>query len=146
MITNVLFSRLKWRARHHTPALVVAVTDNINEVVVALGQLPGPIPSLDPPTSLTTEICGIFDTFSIYHWDDFSDKSKYFDYGDFVFAREIENNIGVVDDIVPTLMDNISMRDYSDSKKFGQNWLRFCDLKCLIVIYRLKDPCLLQVR
>ena len=35
-ITNVLFNRLKWRARHRTPALVVAVTDNINKVVVAL--------------------------------------------------------------------------------------------------------------
>ena len=30
-----LCDRLKWRARYHTPALVVAVTDNINEVVVA---------------------------------------------------------------------------------------------------------------
>jgi len=40
LITDVLYSRLKWRARHHTPALVVAVTDNINEVVVALEQLP----------------------------------------------------------------------------------------------------------
>jgi hypothetical protein len=35
-ITDVLCGRLKWRARHHTPALVVAVTDSINEGVVAL--------------------------------------------------------------------------------------------------------------
>jgi hypothetical protein len=35
-ITNVLLGRLKWGARHHTPALAVVVTDNINEVVVAL--------------------------------------------------------------------------------------------------------------
>ena len=42
-----------WRARHHTLAFVVTVTDNINEVVVALEQLPGPIPHLDPHTSLT---------------------------------------------------------------------------------------------
>ena len=54
LITDVLCGRLKWRARHHTPALVVAVTDRINEVVVALEQLPGLIPHLDPPTSLTT--------------------------------------------------------------------------------------------
>jgi hypothetical protein len=33
-ITDVLFNRLKWRARHHTPALAVAVTDNINEAVL----------------------------------------------------------------------------------------------------------------
>ena len=53
--THVLFGRLKWRARHHTPALVVVVTDSISEVVVALEQLSGPILPIDPPTSLTTE-------------------------------------------------------------------------------------------
>jgi len=74
LITCVLCCRLKWRARHHTPALDVAVTDNINEVVVALEPLPAPIPPLDSPTSLMTEICGIFDNFSIYHWDNFNDK------------------------------------------------------------------------
>ena len=89
LITDVLRGRLKWRAHcHHNRALVVAVADNINEVVVALEQIPGPIPPLDPPTSLTTEICGIFANFSIYHWDNLSDKSKWFDYGDFVFPRE----------------------------------------------------------
>jgi len=63
LIIYVLYGKLKWRDSHHTPALVVAVTDRINEAVVALKQLPGPIPPLDPPTSLTTEICGIFNIF-----------------------------------------------------------------------------------
>ena len=76
--------------------MVVAVTDSINEFVVALVQLPGLFPPLDPPTSLTTEIYEIFDNFSIYHWDTFSDKSNCFDYGDFVFAREKEDNIGML--------------------------------------------------
>ena len=84
--------------------MVVAVTDGINEVEVALEQLPGPIPPLYPPTSLTTEICGIVDNFSIYHWDNFNDKSKCFDYGDFVSAREIEENIGIDAGIVPTFL------------------------------------------
>ena len=35
----------------------------------------------------------------------------------FVSAREIEDNIGADDDIVPTLMDNIPMRDYNDINK-----------------------------
>ena len=39
-INDVLFNRLKWRARHHTPALAVAVTESINEAIVALEQLP----------------------------------------------------------------------------------------------------------
>ena len=96
--------------------MVVAVTECIKEVVVALEQFPGPIPPLDPPTSLTDEICGIFDNFSIYHWDNFSDKSKCFHYDDFAFAREVENNIGVDVGIVLTLMDNIPIRDYDDRK------------------------------
>jgi hypothetical protein len=54
LIIDVLCGILKWRARHHTPALVAAVTDSTNEGVVALQQLPGFIPPLDPPTSLTT--------------------------------------------------------------------------------------------
>jgi hypothetical protein len=115
LISNVLWSKLKWRAHHHTLALDVAVTDNIKKVVVALELLPGPIPLLDPPTSLTTEICGILDDFSIYHWDNFCDKSKCFDHGDFISAREIEDTIGIDVGIVPTLMDNIPLRVCSDS-------------------------------
>ena len=73
--------------RHHTSALAVAVTDNINEVVVALEQLPGPVPPIDLPTILTTRICGIFDNFGIYHWDELVKNSKCVDYGDFFAAR-----------------------------------------------------------
>ena len=116
VVTDALFG-LKWRARHFTTALAVAVTDSINEVVVALEQLPGPIPPIDLPISLTIETCKIFDNFGIYHQDDFMDKSKCFDYGDFVTAREKENNNGVDAGIVPTLMDNIPTRDYGDSNK-----------------------------
>ena len=115
LIINVLCGRLKWKARHHISALDVAVTDSINEVVVELEKLSGPIPPLDPPTSLATEICEILDSVSNYHWDDFNDKSKCFDYGDSVSAREIEDIIGVDVGIVRTLMDNITMRDYGDS-------------------------------
>jgi hypothetical protein len=32
LVTNVLYSILKWRARHHTPALVVAATDSIKKL------------------------------------------------------------------------------------------------------------------
>ena len=39
------------------------------------------------------------------------DKSKCFDYIDFVTAWEIEDNNGADAGIVPTLMDNIPMRE-----------------------------------
>ena len=55
---------------------------------------------------------------SIYHWDNFSDKSKCSDYGDFVSTREIEDIIiGADSDIVQTLMDKTHMRDYGNSNK-----------------------------
>jgi len=41
-IIDILFNRLEWLARSHTPALFVAVDGNINEVVVVLEHLPGP--------------------------------------------------------------------------------------------------------
>jgi hypothetical protein len=66
-IIYVPFGRFNRRARHHTPALAVFVTDSINEAVVALEQLPGPIPHIEHPTSFTTEIYGTSDEFSIYH-------------------------------------------------------------------------------
>ncbi len=40
LINDLLYGRLKWIARHHTLALVVAVTDSVNEVVVAIDKLP----------------------------------------------------------------------------------------------------------
>jgi len=52
-----------------------------------------------------------FDEFSIYHWDNFNDKSKCFDYGELITTREIEDNLGVDVGIIMTLMYNIPMRD-----------------------------------
>jgi hypothetical protein len=119
--------------------LVVAVTDIINKIVVAIEQLPRPIPPLDPPTSLTTEICGIFNNFSIYRWDDFSDKSKCFDYGDFVYVREIEDNIGA-DEIVPNLMDDISTRDNGDSNKVWTELVKILRSKIFDRHLQIKGP------
>jgi len=45
LIIDVLLSRFDWIARHHTPALRVDVTESsMNEALVALEQLPGPLP------------------------------------------------------------------------------------------------------
>jgi hypothetical protein len=71
------------------------------------------------PTSLTIELRGIFDEFSIHHWGDFDDKSKCFDYDELITAREIEESLGTDVGIIPTLMDNIPMRDH-----YGRNEIR----------------------
>ena len=84
----------------------------MNESLVALEQLPGSLPHVEILPSLTNELCGIFDEFSTYHSDDFDDKSKCFDYGDLIKAREIEDNLGIDVGIIPTLMDIIPMTDH----------------------------------
>ncbi len=92
LITGVSCGKLKWRARHHTLALIVAVTDRIKEVVVALEHLSGPIPPLDPRTSLTTEICGNFDNLSIYYWDKEKERKKSLTRG---HLKDIGSTVGI---------------------------------------------------
>ena len=46
---HIIFSRFKWRTRHHTPTLAIAVIDNIDEIMKS-------IPPGVPPTSLITKI------------------------------------------------------------------------------------------
>jgi len=95
--------------------LVVVVTDSVNEALVALEQLPEPLPPVEFSISLTIELCGNFDEFFSYYWGDFNDKFKCFDYGELVTTREIEDNLGIDVNIIPTLMENIPMRDHCES-------------------------------
>ena len=60
LIIDIICSELKWSARHHTPAMVVAGTDSLNEVIVELEQLPGPIPPLDPEICVEILIISLF--------------------------------------------------------------------------------------
>ena len=146
LFTDVLCCKIKWKARHHTPALVVAVTVRAKASVVALDQLPGPIPLVDPPTSLTTEICGTFDIFSIYNWDNLSDKSKCLNMATLFLLEKYKTTL-VTMLALCRLLWTIFLREIVVIViKFGPNCLSFCDLKYLIAIYRFKDPCLLHVR
>ena len=82
----------------------------------------------------------MFDNISIYHWDDFNNKSKCFDCGDSIYAREIEDTIGVDADIVPTLMDNIPMRDYGDSNNIWTKLVKILRSKIFDRDLQLKGP------
>ena len=59
----------------------------MNEALVELEQLPGHIPLVQFLTGLSAKLCGNFDEFYIYHWDDFNYKSRCFDYGELVTSR-----------------------------------------------------------
>jgi hypothetical protein len=95
--------------------LAAVVIDNTNGEVTTLGTLlPGPVPPIDLPTSLRTELCGIVDEFSICHWGDIIDKSKCFDFGELTLDNTIEDNLGIDVGIVLILMDIFPMRDNED--------------------------------
>ena len=54
---------------------------------------PGPLPHVEVPSGLTMQTpFGIKDEFYIYSWEDRVEKSRFFDFGDFLNARDIENN------------------------------------------------------
>jgi hypothetical protein len=72
---DILLSKFKRRARHHIPVLALVVTDHIDEAVDALENYPGPAPPVKALYSLMPKICGSSYDFSIYHSDDFNDKT-----------------------------------------------------------------------
>jgi hypothetical protein len=55
------------------------------------------------------------DAYSIYHWDERVDKSRCFDFGDFLDAKDIEDNLGIDVVIIPYIWDDIRMRDHDDN-------------------------------
>jgi hypothetical protein len=56
------------------------------------------------------------------------------------FAREIKDNISVDVGIVPTLMDNIDMRDYGDSNKIWTELVKILRSKILDRDLQIKRP------
>ena len=104
-------------ARHHTPALVVAITDSMNEAFVTLEQLPGPFSLIESPTCITAQLCDFYEFSIYYYWVDFNDKSKCIDYGELITTREIEDNLGIDVCIIPTLTENIAITDHCISNR-----------------------------
>jgi len=53
--------------------------------------------------------------FYIYSWEDRVEKSRCIDFGDFLTARDIENNLGTGVGIIPCFWCDIRMRDHDDN-------------------------------
>jgi hypothetical protein len=58
---------------------------------------------------------GTKNEFFIYSWEDRVEKSRCFDFGNFLNARDIENNLGTDVGIIPCFGGDIRMRDHDDS-------------------------------
>jgi hypothetical protein len=109
-------NNLHWRARHHTPRMATRIVSHLNEVEASYEGQPGPPPLAEIPTSLTIQTpYGTEDEFFIYSWDDHVEKSRCFDFGVFLSAREIENNMGTDVEIIPCFWGDVQMRDHNDS-------------------------------
>jgi hypothetical protein len=92
-VIDVLYKNLAWRARHHTPRMANLTVDHLNEIVASYEGHSGPSPPVEVPTCLTMQTpFGTQDDFFFYSWEDRAEKSRCFDFGDFLSARDIENN------------------------------------------------------
>jgi hypothetical protein len=116
-VVYVLYKDLCWRARHHTPRMATLTVDHLNDIEASYdGQL-GPIPHVEIPTSLTMQTpFGMTYEFYVYSWEDRVEKSRCFDSGDFLIARDIENNLGTDVGIISCFGGDIRMRDHDESK------------------------------
>jgi len=114
---RIFFNKdLRWRARHHTLIMATLNVDHLNDIVASYeGQL-GPLPPFAIPTSLSIQTaCGTTDTFSIFSWDERVEKSRCFNFDDFLTTIDIENNLGTDVEIIPCFLGDIRMRDHNDS-------------------------------
>jgi hypothetical protein len=94
-VVDVLYKDLCWRARHHTPRMATLTVDHLNDIEASYEGQPGSLLLVEIPTGLTMQTpFGTTDDFYIYSWDDRVEKSRCFDFGDFLIARDIENNLG----------------------------------------------------
>ena len=139
-VMDVLYTNLRWRARHHTPRMATLIVNHMNEVETSYEGQPGPLPPVEVPTSLTIQTpYGTEDEFSIYSWDDRVEKSRCFDFGDFLSAREIENNMGTDVGIIPCFWGDIRMRDHDDSNGIWAETIRIMKSKILDEAFQLPD-------
>ena len=115
-VMDFRYKDLRWRARHHTPMMATITVDHLNDIETSYEGQPGPLPPVEIPTSLTIQIAhGITNEFSVYSWDERVEKSRCFDFGDFLTATDIENNLGTDVKIIPCFWGDIRMRDHDDN-------------------------------
>jgi hypothetical protein len=110
--------------------MATLTVDHLNDIVASHEGQTGPLPPVEIPNSLTMQTAfGTTDEFYIYSWDDRVEKSRCFDFGDFLIARDIENNLGTDVGIVPCFWGDIRMRDHDDSNGMWAEAIRIMKSK-----------------
>ena len=96
--------------------MATLTVDHLNKIEASYEGQAGPLTHVEIPTSLTMKTpFGTKDEFYIYSGEDRVEKSSCFDFGDFLIARDIENNLGTYVGIAPCFWGDTRMRDHDDS-------------------------------
>ena len=66
-VTDVLSRDLRWRGRHCTPAMPLRVVDHLNAIEQSYEGLPGPLPPVTIPGSLTVDTAFIWGNRRVLH-------------------------------------------------------------------------------
>ena len=94
----------------------VQIVDHLNDIEASYEGQREPFPPVVVPTSLTIQNpYGKMDEYSIYHWGERVDKSRCFNFGDFLAVRDIEDSLGTDVRIIPYFWGNIRIRDHADN-------------------------------
>jgi hypothetical protein len=95
--------------------MATQIVDHLNDIEASYEEKPGPTPPGEVSTILTIQTAyGTMDKCYIYRWDERVDKSRCFDFGDFLTAKDIEDNLGIDVRIIPYFWGDIRMRDHDD--------------------------------
>ena len=113
--------------------------DHFNDNVASYEGQSTQLPCVEIPTSLTIQTAfGTTGEFFIYSWDDRVEKSRCCDFGDFLIARDMENNLGTEFGIVPCFWCDIRMRDHDDINGIWAEAIRI--MRCRVFDEALQPP------
>ena len=82
--------------------MATIIVNYLNEIEASYEGQPGPLPLVEIPTSLIVQTAyETIDELSIYSWEERVEKSRCFDFGDFLTAADIKHNLGIDVGIIP---------------------------------------------
>ena len=105
--------------------MAVQTVDYLDDIEASYEVQPGPLSPVVNPASLTIHTpYGTINGCSIYYWDERVSKSRYFDFGDFLGVRDVDDILGTDVGIIPNVWGDIRMRDHADNNGIWPETLR----------------------
>jgi hypothetical protein len=96
--------------------MVAQIVDHLNDIEASYEGQSGPLLPVEMPTTLTIQTSyGTINEYFIYNWNERVDKSRCFDFGDFLTTKDMEDNLGIDVGIIHNFWGDIRMRAHDDS-------------------------------